>query len=187
MLQKSIVVLFITAGLFLFVCNLSTNKTNNTGKATNVSQLFPTETDISGWKKNTTYGYTTWSAATLNDDIDGGSDKYTNRGMIECGDIAMLGPNGEEIKHQSLIMDFGLDSNAAVMFNYKKDEFSTEEVDITGYDNTVAFAHPGVGGVTAFAHFKKFYLELKFEGFSDQNLAIQAAIQFLGLFKSKIE
>lgn len=187
MVRKGMAILFATTGLLLFVCNLSTNKTNNSGKATNVSQLFPTETDISGWKKNTTDGYSTWSAANFVNDMDGGFEKYTDRGMIECGDISMDGPNGTHILHKSFIMDYGLDSTALAMYNYQKDYYSNGSLDITGYDKTVAFAYPVIGGVTAFAHFKKFYFELQFANFSDQTLSIQAAAQFLGMFKSKIE
>ena len=185
--KKSILFFLIAAGLLLVVCNLSTNKTTSGGKATNVSQLFPTETDISNWKKNTTYGYTTWTAANFNQDIDGGYEVYTDRGMIECGDIAMDGPNGAELLHQSFIMDFGFDSTATVMYNYKKDQFSTQAVAISGYDQADAFAYPGIGVITAFAHFNKFYFELQFSGYSDQAQALQAASLFLGLFKSKIE
>ena len=181
------VVLFASIGFLLFVCNLSTNKTASSAKATNVSQLFPTATDISGWTKGTDHGYTTWSAANFTNDIDGGFEVYTDRGMIECGDIEMNGPNGEQIPTQSFIMDFGFDSTATTMYNYKKDQFSTEAVAITGYDMTIAFAKPGSGGATAFAHFKKFYFELQLAGFSDPNQAIKTAVQFIGMFKAKIE
>ena len=184
-------------GCFSFIlwcsCNLIFIENVASDKAVSVGQLKVSNTEISNWKLSSSAdSFTLWTAANFEQDIDGGYEIYTDRGMIECGDIHMLGPAGSdgvqnEIAAHSFIMDFGNDSNAVDIYNYQKTRYSADAFDIPRYPNTIAFARSILGGITVYAHFKKFYLELNFTGFSDQNHATTTAIQFLGLLKSKIE
>jgi hypothetical protein len=163
------------------------------GKNLIVSMLKVTNTDIANWKMaSSADSFTLWNANNFDQDIDGGYEKYTDRGMIEAADFHMLGPIGSDgeqnqIATRSFIMDFGTDSNAEGIYNYWKTENSQDAFDIPGYGNTNVFAIPIQGGITVYAYFSKFYFELKFLGFSTQAQAVATAKQFLDLFKGKIE
>ena len=162
-------------------------------KATNVGQLKITSTEISNWAMaSSADSFTLWTKANFNLDIDGGYEKYTDRGMIETGDFHMLGPTGPDgeqniIATHSYIMDCGNDSNAIELYRYWQIDNSADAFKIPRYKTTTAFAIAVQGGITVYAHFKKFYFELKFSGFSDLTQAAATAVQFLGLFRAKIE
>jgi hypothetical protein len=161
-------------------------------KGNNVRMLKVTNTDISNWKMaQAADSFTLWTAANFYDDVDGGIEVYTDRGLIELADIHLIGPIGSdgvqnELSAHSFIMDFGTEANALEEYNFQKTRWSADAFDISGYNNKIAFAKPILGGITVYAHFKKFYFELTFAGFSDQKQAESTAIQFLGLFEMKI-
>jgi hypothetical protein len=179
--------------LIVCTCNLIFVENVANAKATNVSQLKISGTEISNWKLSSSAdSFTVWTAANFYDDVDGGIDKYLNNGMIEVADIHMVGPVGSDgqlnsIATHSFIMDYGNDSNAIAIYNYQRTLYSAEAFKIPRYPLTSAFAINVIGGITVMAHFKKFYFELTFFGFSDNNQAASTAVQFLGLFRSKIQ
>jgi hypothetical protein len=186
----------LTAFLFVFIlsCNLVLVEDEGGGaqqKATNVRMLKFTNTDISNWKMAPSAdSFTLWTAANFYDDVDGGIEVYTDRGLIELADIHLIGPAGSEglneIPVHSFIMDFGTEANALEEYNFQKTRYSADAFDIPKYGNKVAFAKPILGGITVYAHFRKFYLEISFIGFDNQNLSVSTATQFLGLFQMKI-
>jgi hypothetical protein len=161
-------------------------------KASNVRMLKVTNSDISNWKMAASAdSFTLWTAANFYDDVDGGIEVYTDRGLIELADLHLMGPIGSdgtqnELAVHSFIMDFGTEANAIDEYSFQKTRYSADAFDIPEYGNKVAFARPVLGGITVYAHFKKFYFELNFVGFSDQNQAVATALQFLGLFEMKI-
>jgi hypothetical protein len=171
---------------FAFVENVSN------AKATNVSQLKISSTEISNWKlASSADSFTLWTAANFYDDVDGGIEHYLNDGMIEVADIHMVGPIGRDgsqniIATHSFIMDFGNDSNASTIYEYQKTVNSADAFKLPRYSMTTAFAITKMGGICVYAHLKKFYFELYFIGFSDQTEAAKTAVLFLGLFRSKI-
>jgi hypothetical protein len=181
-----IALLFCTCN-FMFVENIASDK------ATNVSQLKIASTEISNWAMaSSADSFTLWTAANFEQDIDGGYDVYTNRGMIEVADFHMIGPidpAGEQntIATRSYIMDCGNDSNAIELYKYWQIYNSADAFKIPRYKTTTAFAIAVQGGITVYAHFKKFYFELKLFGFSSQPQAAATAVQFLGLFRAKVE
>jgi hypothetical protein len=83
-------------------------------------------------------------------------------------------------------MDFGTTANAAAMVQRQASIYSPL-INIPGYDSTVTIASPALGGITVFAHFGKFYIEVSFIGYQDQSQAISDAKLFLDLIKSKIQ
>ena len=83
-------------------------------------------------------------------------------------------------------MDFGTESNAMDELKFQHTKYFADAFEIPGYSSKTAFGRPIFGGITVYAHFKKFYFELNFMSFSDQNQAVSTAIQFLGLFQMKI-
>jgi hypothetical protein len=188
MIVRKLLLFSACAGLVLCVCNLTTNKNTSSTTATSVSQLKITNGAISGWQMVTTAdSFGVWAAADFHNDIDGGDKPYTDRGLIEVADFHLLGPNGTELGVHAYFMDFGTEAAATAMFQYQASQsIYTPHVAITGYDNTVAFGYAVLGGITAFAHFKKFYIELPFTLYSAQGQAISDANLFLGYLKAKI-
>ena len=112
--------------LILCTCNLIFIENVATDKAVSVTQLKVSNTEISNWKlASGADSFTLWTASNFEKDIDGGYEIYTDRGMIETGDIHLLGPTGSdgvqnELSTHSFIMDFGNDSNAADIYNSQK-------------------------------------------------------------------
>jgi hypothetical protein len=188
MIIRKILFFSVCAGLVLCLCNVATNKNTSSTTATNVSQLKITNGAISGWQIVTlSDSFGVFSAADFYIDIDGGDKPYTDRGLIEVADEHMAGPNGAGLGPKAFFMDFGTDAAATAMFQYQASQsIYTPHVAITGYDNSVAFGYAGVGGITVFAHFKKFYIELPFVGYTSQNQPISDANLFLGFLKAKI-
>ncbi len=178
--------------LMVCACNLVFVENVSNAKATNVSQLKISSTEISNWKlASSADSFTLWTASNFYDDVNGGIEKYLNNGMIEVADIHMVGPVGKDgsqniIATHSFIMDYGNDSNAVAIYNYQKTLYSAEAFKLPRYSLNSAFAVSVIGGITVIAHFKKFYFELTFSGFSDQTEAANTAVQFLGLFRLKI-
>jgi hypothetical protein len=179
--------------LLVLSCNLvMVNDEIEGQKGNNVRMLKVTNTDISNWKMAPSAdSFTLWTAANFYDDVDGGIEVYTDRGLIELADLHLLGPIGSdgvqnELALHSFIMDFGTEANAVDEYNFQRTRYSSDAFDIPEYSNKIAFARPVFGGVTVYAHFKKFYFELNFLGFSDQNQAVATAMQFIGLFQTKI-
>jgi hypothetical protein len=162
------------------------------GKNVRVSMLRPSSDEIRGWSMAPSPdSFTLWTANTISDDVDGGFLAYTDRGVLEIADLHLLGPLGtdgvrRELAVHSFIMDFGNDSKAAAMFDFPTARFSGEAFPLPGYDAAEAFARPVLGGISAYAHFDKFYFELSFLGFSDRNEAAAAGKKFLDSFHRKI-
>jgi hypothetical protein len=161
--------------------------------ATNVLQLKIMSSEIPNWYLAADAdSFTLWAGDNFYDDMDGGIEKYLNNGMIEVADVHMMGPVGADgeqntLATHSFIMDFGNDSNASNIFDYQRTLNSADAFDIPGYKNNAVFGRAVLGGITAFAHFKRFYFELTFVRFLDQAQAIATAVRFLSLFQSKIE
>jgi hypothetical protein len=151
---------------------------------------------IPGWKMSYSTidsTFTMWSVDNLWQDIDGGFERYTNRGMLQAGDLTMVGPINSEgnpytLDIHSFIMDFGTESNSKSMFDKSKtDFFDTESSLVPGYDNSAAFAKDALGGITVYAYYKKFYFELILSNYPEKDKALADAKVFLDYFKSKIQ
>ena len=138
--------------------------------------------------------FTLWSASDLWQDIDGGFEVYTRRGMLQAADIGMRGPINAEgdtnmlTMNSSFIMDFGNESNAKVMYDFQKSQyFDPDSILIPGFADTIAFAKSSLGGVMAYAYYKQFYFQFGLIGFMETNEALAATKMFLDYFKSKAE
>ncbi len=179
--------------LIMFVtCKVVFINDDSGQKNITVSMLKVINGDISNWKMaQAPDSFTLWTAANFYDDINGGLEVYTDRGPIEIADMHLVGPIGSDgvqnvLEKRSFIMDYGTEANAIEEFNFMKSQNSADAFSFDEYGKNTAFAVPILGGIIAYAHFKKFYIELKFTGFSDQPNAVRTAIQFLSFFESKI-
>jgi hypothetical protein len=190
---KTIVLILLCLSLFMVcTCNFMFVENVANAKATNVSQLKISGSEISNWKlASSADSFTLWTAANFYDDVDGGIENYLNNGMIEVADIHMVGPVGRDgsqniIATHSFIMDYGNSSNATAIYNYEKTVNSADAFKLPQYSMTTAFYITKMGGICVYAHLKKFYFELYFVGFSDVTEAAKTAVLFMGLFRSKI-
>jgi hypothetical protein len=145
---------------------------------------------------------TLWSASDLNEDIDGGFERYTNNGMLQAADITMIGPRtGEidsfsnpghldtlhyELQNTSFIMDFGTETNAKAMYQGEKAKYSSELKTIKGYDTSKAFGYEGIGSLTVSSYDKQFYFELILIHYAELDTASAHAKIFLDYFRSKV-
>jgi hypothetical protein len=180
--------IFLCAVLLSFcVCKtnwINTSKDNDQSGANSVAQLQIMPSDVTGWQQtNGASGWETYSASNLHNLIDGGDMQYTSRGLIEMGQQTL--GSGQKI----LIvycMDFGNAANSKLMYGDKYNA-NSPLLAIPNFPDSVAIATPTLGGVTAFAIFGKFYLELAFQGFQDQAEALRTTSLFIDLYSSKIE
>ena len=165
----------------------------STSPGENVQQLEIANNEITGWGIDTNglgAGYSSQnpfavSAANLHNVIDGGDMQYIDEGCIEAIFEYLQKYNSFE-QATIYFMDFGTTANAAAMVQRQASIYSPL-INIPGYDSTVTIASPALGGITVFAHFGKFYIEVSFIGYQDQSQAISDAKLFLDLIKSKIQ
>jgi len=139
--------------------------------------------DVPGWSQDTgATAYSVWTAANLTDKIDGAAPEYTSRGCKFAMYQGLVGPDPSICT--VVAMDFGTDTQATTMFDYKK-QASSASAAIPQYDASVAIGYPGLTGITVYAHFKASYFELQLDGYSDQSSGSQAATSFLKVLEKK--
>jgi hypothetical protein len=143
------------------------------------------DNELSGWTQAAGFDtFYTMPIDTLNRLIDGPEQTYKDYGCKEIAYQTLTGPDPKVFS--SFAMDFVTVSKAAAMFNYKKLQVGPGK-NISSFDDATAFATTVENGVTAYAHFNKFYLEMKLEGFADTVEVLAVAGQFLNAFKAKIK
>lgn len=155
----------------------------------NIRQLEIANNEIPDWSVvKSADSFNVYTAANLHEVLDGGDLLYVQGGVVEIGIEDLEKAVNDTDYVYAYFMDFGTDINAAAMVQTEVSNFSGGDnpIVITGYDNNVALARGNLGGITVYAHFKKFYIELSFTGYQDQSQAISDAKLFLDLIKSKI-
>jgi len=153
------------------------------GTVTTVSQLRLFNGDISGWVESSNAdSFNIYTGTELENPLDGGADVYTGMGMIQAFIQDVEGPSPQRLIVYA--MDFGSPAAATQMFAQEQGQMGATSIPIRGYDVATAFATSVSGGtgVTVYAHFDKFYLQLMLTGFSNQTDAMSKAYMFLHLF-----
>jgi hypothetical protein len=188
MTKKGLSVLILVA--VCFVLCTSKAPTEPVPSKTTVDQLEISDSDISGWAKSTANGDTfcTYPIDSFYNgppgNIDGGAVPYDSIGCKEIAYQTITGPS--TMLCFSYAMDFITVSKASAMFGYEK--FSQiPNVSIPNYTISNAFAKSIINGVMVYAHFNKFYIEIKLIGFTDNTAALTSAGEFLDVFKGKIK
>jgi hypothetical protein len=174
---------FVALPIVLCSCFCICNSPNAT-KALTVSMLKLQDNEVSSW---TTDSYGVYTLSQISD------YGYTDRpGLVEFGMQKMTGPDVQSLqqKLEARVIDYTTDANAEAEFSYMKNttSWSSNPEYLTGsYTNDVAIGRSGItNGISVCAHFKKFYVELRFTGFADYTTAKSTAISFLQLFEAKI-
>jgi len=163
---------------------INTSKDNDQSGANSVSQLQIMPSDVTGWQQmNGASGWLIVSGSNLYTVIDGGDMPYTKNHLIEAGIQSLQG--GQKLL-TVYCMDFGIVANSKQMVEDQRNVYSPQ-LPIPNFSDSIAFAFPTLGGVTAFAYLGKFYIELQLTGFQDQLESLRTASLFLDLYSSKIE
>jgi Calx-beta domain. len=144
------------------------------------------DNELTGWTQDTNAdAFTVWKGDSLIVSQDGGADLYLNRGCLITMYQTLDGPNGPDAQICTITaMICGTDVQADSIFKYQKENLGAS-VAIPQYDTTAVFAHPGVSGITVFAHFKAMYFELALSGYSDRDSSLSVATQMLKILESK--
>jgi hypothetical protein len=141
--------------------------------------------EIQGWSQ-AEGGYAFYASEDeLFDIINGGADLYKDFGMREGIYQKML--SGDK-NYEALIMDFGTESRARAIFEYKKFEI-TKTLKIGDYfEDTVIGDGDDIGTrISAYAYFNQYYIEISpIEG-ADRRQHLLDADLFLGHYKKKAD
>jgi hypothetical protein len=140
--------------------------------------------DLVGWEEDSADGYFAYIPSTLFDIIDGGAVEYNNAGLVE-GIRQKLNDGQGGHYTDVFVMDFGDDATATAMFEAKKNSYGNEAA-LGSYSEATAVYVPVLGGIKAFAHFGKFYIEVGNMGYPDQADARADAVLFLGYYENRI-
>jgi hypothetical protein len=147
--------------------------------------------------------FSLWSPSDLNDNIDGGFEFYTSRGMLQAADIGMIGPKSGEVDNtdplhpdsirvilarQSFIMDFGTEANAKAMYEAAKGKYYDKENGvIPGYDTATTCLKTNLAGITVYSYYKQFYFDYTFDRYPDIDSSRVHAKLFLDYWRSKAQ
>lgn len=147
--------------------------------------------DVTGWTIQNSGVYYSEASWSIGAGIDGEAWHYTSDpGLTLSGvlDERITGTSGASLTIYAI--DYADSANAAAMYNYSKthSSYSTSQEPLTpDYSDTVAIGdNSHTDGIYVCAHFKQFYIELRFTGYTAFSLSKQDAIAFLQLFETKI-
>jgi hypothetical protein len=165
-------------------CFLACSPTNSS-KATTVTMLKINSGDISGWtisSYNIYYSAQSWGSTS----VDG--DAYNFQQTVSYSEVMdehMAGSSGKTIT--IWILNYTTPENASTQYNVDKTNWSANLDQLSAYSDTVAVGNNShTDGVYAIAHFKKFYIQIRFSGYTDYALSKQDAVSFLGFLEAKI-
>jgi hypothetical protein len=147
-----------------------------------LEQIKINEGDISNWAPEAEAQI--YVGTQLFDYNDGGAPQYLEKGCIKTSVQRLNGQNGTMV--ESMIMDFGKESNAIAMFQEKQIQNAGRTIKHPEYADSVVSLVTVLGGVHGFAHYGNFYFEIIVTGFSDITQAMQTFDLFFGLYRKKI-
>ncbi len=144
---------------------------------------------------------------------DAGTNEYTNGGATWTGTIQdwynsidgaaqpYEAANCQEILVQNLVnvnssttalengvviaADCGTAANSVTMYQSAQALYAGENLTLTGYDTSIAFATGAIGAGSAYAHFGQYYFEIDLSGYATQTAALSDLPQFVAYLSSK--
>jgi hypothetical protein len=185
------------AGIVLLTCG-PTSPTPT--PSTPLNELTITSNEFPGWGNDTILmdtthyiGSTAFTDTMIHDFVDGGNTDYcgacNGHGSLKSGLATYFKYPDSGYKLFSLVIDYGTASAANAEFNvWINKKTGQTQVPIPSFSNTTAVGYEGNGGVTAYAHFSNYYIELQFSNYNGlTDLAVADAKIFLAYFQSKIK
>ena len=168
------------------------------GGADDVSDLEITSADISNWTARTDGSCTgaciyIGEAVMYDSPINGAGQIYVDLGVLQSLFQYMEAPSGNPsipFYLEAYAMDFGTADAAKAMFDEKVQSVSAPSA-MLGYDISVVAIDESTPyyGCTVFAHFGKFYIELKFNNYEPGgpgNPSVEDAALFVPIYEAKI-
>ncbi len=161
--------------------------------ADEVEDLRLTVADVSGWTERAHGSFTGWgvyegNALTGESPIDGAGDIYVAFGVVTTGMQYLESPPPSGTVNLFLdayVMDFGTAEKAMAMYEELRPASGTA---VGGEDDSVAIIDESTPsfGCMLYAHYGKFYIELKFNNYTTKSEAVGDAGLFLSVYKAKI-
>jgi hypothetical protein len=113
---------------------------------------------------------------------------YVNGGVVTSGIQYLQSPppsGTTNLELDAFVMDFGTADKARQMYDEMRPATGTA---VGGEADSVAIVDESTPsfGCMLFAHYGKFYIELKFNNYAVKAEAVSDAGQFLGVYKQKI-
>jgi hypothetical protein len=187
--RLAVVVLVLSALALVFSCQV-VDDTKNTGL--DVTNLRLTTSDISNWAERVEGSFPGYAVfvgnAVCDDPIDGACGPYTAHQVVKTILQYMGRPSpvsGVNYKVDAYVMDFGTPVKAKAMFDDIKPASGTS---MSGYADSVVIMDETTPnfGVTVYANFGKFYIELKMDNYTVKADAIADAKLFIDIYAAKI-
>ena len=186
MLTKSVSMLSIMlcAGLLCISCK---NPANSSNQAVTVARLKINNGDVSGWtvvNSNVYYTVDNWANNSV-DGVDGTAYGLSNLSTYsEVLDEHMGGSNGTVV---IWVLNYTTAANSTEQYNSTKTGISSNAEPLSpNFADTVAIGNNSSNSITVYAHFKQFYIQLGFAGYTDFPLSKTDAITFLQVLEAKI-
>lgn len=149
-----------------------------------VNALRLANSDVSPWTEISDDGFKDFKANNMVKEINGGAQVYVDKGMV--AGFKQYVETGGGKKAELLVLDFGTEASASAIYSYKVDG-NDEKLAAGTYSEAVAqLDNSAMSGVTAYAHFGKYYLELSFTGYNDKAESRITATNFVEVFEEKI-
>jgi hypothetical protein len=114
--------------------------------------------------------------------MDGYDIAYMESGVVDGYSISLTKPDSLNL-HQ-YVMDAGTEARASSTYNAQR---PTSNTDSLAYPDSVAVAKKVLNGITAFAHFRHFFLSFSFSGYTVQDSAVSHANALFEYYRQKIE
>jgi hypothetical protein len=177
----------------IFLCQKNPASTAETPSSTPLADLALANGEISGWNADTGAArayrlFLMKDSLALFSEIDGGATEYEHQ--VPGYSKFLVQNMTDSIKTLTIyVIDYSNSSNSAEMFNYTKTRWllGSDPDTLSNYAPSVAIGELSHSpDIYVCAHFKQFYIELRFSGFSDHSASKQEAIRFLDNYKLKI-
>jgi len=177
------------AFVFVLACQLATNSDGDDGGGDDTTTISAVadlrlSTEVSNWSE-ASGSYKEFDVQGLYDIINGGAVTDENNGLVEGIFQEMAGSSGRNVEIR--VEDFGNAASATAMFNYSATNSVSQKVTFADFAEATAVGTQVLGGVTVFAHFGKFYFNLQFTGYSDNQVAAADANGFLKTYQNKLQ
>jgi len=139
--------------------------------------------EISGWAEASIYEF---DVNNCHNDagLNGGAQKYVEEGLVRG--FRQIMRTTTDYEADIFVMDFGNSTNATNMFNRIIADYTNNKLPIGGYAETVVSTEENLSGVNTSAHFDRFFIEIKFTGYSKKDDSRVTAQGFIETLEEKV-
>ncbi len=124
--------------------------------------------------------YQYFSTQKLFELINGGAPQYISQGLIDGIHQQLTSDSGKVL--EIFAEDFGTPQHALAMAGIKKDDLGAASSVLPLDSGTTSFAVPAIGATTVVCVANRYYVELVFSGFTNQDKLIAEARKFIAFY-----